>query len=325
MSKTVRRIQLTGGSTYIVSLPSEWIKENKLTKGSEVRLEDINGDILVSSNKSNSKENIKTLRITDSIDLKVLDRTLTSLYISNFDTIVVKCKDYMGSALRGEIRKFSKLVMGVEIFEESSDSIVLQNVLDSSSFPIPNAIRRMSLNVTTMIADVIEAIKRKDNALFSSVVDRDDDVDRYQWYIYREVRKKGNEREFNIFYLIVSRILERIADHAVNICKLWLENNSEHSANADGILGPLQTSFSLYQESVDAFYARNYSILNGLIGRKAEISDMKREKLNEFKRDKNVSFLSTSMEEVTRIGHYATDIAELAMDMIFSDQVDISI
>jgi hypothetical protein len=31
------------------------------------------------------------------------------------------------------------------------------------------------------------------------------------------------------------------------------------------------------------------------------------------------------MEEVTRIGHYATDIAELAMDMILSDRVDISI
>ena len=51
-----------------------------------------------------------------------------------------------------------------------------------------------------------------------------------------------------------------------------------------------------------AFYARNYSILNGLIGRKAEISDLKREKLNEFKRDKNVTFLSTSMEELIYFG-----------------------
>lgn len=325
MEKRVRRIQLTGGSTYIVSLPSEWIKENKLSKGSEVRLEDINGDILLSSDKYAKKENNKILRISDGIDLKALDRTLTSLYIANFDTIVVKSRDHMSATVRDEIRRFSKLVMGVEIFEESSDSIVLQNVLDSSSFPISNAIRRMSLNVTTMIADVIEAIKKRDEALFSSVMDRDDDVDRYQWYIYREVRKKGRDLESNVFYLIVSRILERIADHAVNICGLWLENGSGNIAKADGILGPLETSFKLYQESMEAFYSRNYPVLNALISRKAEISDLKRGKLNEFKKDRNVTLLSTSMEEVTRIGHYATDIAELAMDMILSDQDDISI
>ncbi|MEM0155734.1 MAG: PhoU domain-containing protein [Thermoplasmataceae archaeon] len=325
MNSTIRKIQLTGGSTYIVSLPSAWIKDNRLSKGSEVRIEYLNGDIIVSSNGSAKKENTKMLRITGKVDLTALDRTLTSLYIANFDTIIVKNTGHMEPTLRDEIRRFSKLVMGVEIFEESSDTIVLQNVLDSSSFPIPNAIRRMSLNVTMMIADVIEAIKRKDEDLFRNIIDRDDDVDRYQWYIYREVRKNGSDRDFAIFYLIVSRILERIADHAVNICKLWLENRSEHAVNAMGILDALESSFKLYQESMEAFYSRNYAVLNTIIGKKTEILNLKREKLNSFKSEENVAFLATSVEEVSRIGQYATDIAELAMDMILSDKIEITI
>ena len=33
-----RKLQKTGGSTIIVSLPKKWIKKNKLDAGSEVRL-----------------------------------------------------------------------------------------------------------------------------------------------------------------------------------------------------------------------------------------------------------------------------------------------
>lgn len=325
MDATLRKIQLTGGSTYIVSLPSVWIKENKLSKGSEVRIEDVNGDILVSSSKSARKESAKVLRVSGNVDLRALDRVLTSLYIANFDTIIVKNTGYMGSELREGIRKFSKLVMGIEIFEETSDTIVLQNVLDSSSFPIPNAIRRMSLNVSTMIADVIEAIKKKDTVLFKNIIERDDDVDRYQLYIYREVRKRGSDREFNIFYLIVSRILERIADHAVNICRLWIDNGLESTVDASGILDTLNISFKMYQESMEAFYSRDYPVLDAIISRKADLSELKRKKLNEFKNESGVTLLSTSIEEITRIGQYATDIAELAMDMILSDKNEITL
>ena len=55
--------------------------------------------------------------------------------------------------------------MGVEIFEETSNSIVLQNVLNSETFTVWNAIRRMSLNVDTMISDGINAMKSIDRKI----------------------------------------------------------------------------------------------------------------------------------------------------------------
>ncbi len=38
MRKEKRRVQLTGGSTYIVSLPIKWVRELGLNKGDEVLL-----------------------------------------------------------------------------------------------------------------------------------------------------------------------------------------------------------------------------------------------------------------------------------------------
>ena len=41
-----RKIQFTGGSTYIISLPKNWIAQNQLKKGSFIRLHEEEGGSL---------------------------------------------------------------------------------------------------------------------------------------------------------------------------------------------------------------------------------------------------------------------------------------
>lgn len=319
----IRRIQLTGGSTYIVSLPSKWIKRNKLSKGSEVELDEINGDILISGrNSSKKKEIIRTVNISDNVGKGNLIRVLTSIYIANFDTLVIKSKDYISPKIREEIKKFSKVVMGVEIFEESSKSMVLQNVLDSQSFPISNAVRRMSLNVETMLEDTINGISNNDQDLLDSVVHRDDDVDRYQWYIYREVRVRSSEAEKNIYYLILSRILERIADHSANICLIWKSIKNPKDIPVGDLKENLAKSMEMYKSSVEAFYSNNFSVLNNLIDMKSDIIGRKEKIIGESRGKAGISAISSISEESSRIGLYATDVAELAMDNILSNQYE---
>ena len=44
-----RKLQVTGGSTIIVSLPKEWVKSNDLKKGDVVSLEELaSGDLRLS-------------------------------------------------------------------------------------------------------------------------------------------------------------------------------------------------------------------------------------------------------------------------------------
>lgn len=320
---SIRKIQLTGGSTYIVSLPSKWVKLNKLTKGSEVELEEVNGDVLISGKNSSKKsEIVRTVNITDKVEKGNLIRVLTSIYIANFDTLVIKSKDYISPEIREEIKKFSKVVMGVEIFEESSRTMVLQNVLDSESFPISNAVRRMSLNVETMLEDTINGISNNDIDLLDSVVHRDDDVDRYQWYIYREVRVRSREAEKNIYYLILSRILERIADHSANICLIWKSVRNPKDLPLEDLKANLIKSMEMYKASVEAFYANNFSVLNGLIDMKDEIIRGKEKIIGESRGKVGISAISSISEESSRIALYSTDVAELAMDNILSNQLE---
>lgn len=325
MASYTRRIQLTGGSTYIISLPSKWIRENRLEKGSELTIDEANGNLLLSHGGVAKAELVKKINIDGKVDLDNFQRALTSIYISDFDTLVIKSSQYIDQQLRETVKKFSRLVMGVEIFEESSRTIVLQNVLDSASFPMSNAVRRMSLNVETMIGDVIKGIRENDNKLLESVISRDDDVDRYQLYVYRAVKRGKSDNENSIFFLIFSRILERIADHAVNICKIWGSREHPGKDNTDLVVDFLSSASTLYNSAVEAFYSRKFEVLNGIISRKPEFIDTKESMLKAIG-ETHFSFSASSIsEEVLRIALYATDIAELAMDIILGGMSEFTI
>ncbi len=320
MATKVRKLQLTGGSTYIVSLPSEWIHRNSLGKGSEIYVEEMGDDVLIKMKEGSRAEKRRRVTIPYEIAPDALQRALTSLYIAGFDTLEVTSGKYFRNEIREVIKKFSRLVMGIEIFEESSDSIVLQNVLNSDSFPLEKAIRRMSTNVSVMLSDVGRALSLKDRALFESVIERDDEVDRYHWYIFRE--SKGQWNPTSSFFLILSRILERVADHAVNISKRFLMYKPMNYEPME-VLNSLYTYCkSTYEDASGAFYSQDFHALNNLIERKGEILKLRDELLKLSSGTSSVHFYSLVSEDVSRIGLYGTDIAELTMDKIISENID---
>ncbi len=314
---SIRKIQLTGGSTYIVSLPSKWVKNNNLTRSSEVKVEESNNRLILYGNSDVKTEINKRLTLSNKMEPKNLQRVLISLYISGYDTLTIRSINYIDDNTRETIKKFSKLVIGIEIFEEDAKRIVLQNVLNSSSYPIYNSIKRMSLNVESMISDVIEGIKSRDRELLKNVIIRDDEIDRFQWYIYREVKAKSCEDSNSIFYLLLSRILERVADHSVNLCNIWMDTGKIDERTMNKTVENIKTVLDQFKKSMSLFYSKKYIGLNDIIsGKKLILKDKK--ELLDLANPESITVISFSSEEISRIGLYSTDIAELAMDMIFS-------
>lgn len=181
MTTESRKIQITGGSTYIVSLPPTWVKANQIKKGSTVTIESLGDSLTLYPNERKKREVVKELEITGNLSNDLLPRTLVSLYISGFDTLVIKSESYISQEIKDIVKKFSRLVMGVEIFEESAKALTLQNVLDSESFPLTTALRRMIMNVNLMLGDTAKALDSMESELMENIIGRDDDVDRYHF------------------------------------------------------------------------------------------------------------------------------------------------
>jgi len=225
-----RKVQVTGGSTYTVSLPKDWATANGVEAGSTVAFypED---DVLVLTPARDDERVQGTLDVTDLAGDELV-RAVMTMYVSGFDIIALE-SDRITTDQRRSIRQATQSLVGLEVLEETADCVVIQDLLDSAELSIHNALTRMRLISTSMLADAVTALVENDDDLARDVVERDDDVDRLWFVVSRIFRatlrspaaseELGLPREVCFDYHSSARQLERIADHAAKIARVALE------------------------------------------------------------------------------------------------------
>ena len=243
-------MQVTGGSTYTVSLPKDWATANDVEAGSVVEFHS-EEDLLLLSPRREEERTEGTLDITGLEDEHELTRAVMTMYVSGFAVIRLETTR-ITAAQRRVIREATQGLVGLEVIEETSERVVLRDLLDSSELSVHNAITRMRLVSLTMLEDAVEALIEHDDDLAQDVMERDDDVDRL-WYmvsrVFRTVLRNptaateiGFPRDTCFDFQSSARQLERVADHATKIADLALELEEV----PDSAVGPLR---ALHEEA----------------------------------------------------------------------------
>ncbi len=257
-----RKVQVTGGSTYTVSLPKSWATENDVSAGSTVEFYPEDDALLLTPQRDTHRQK-GTLDISD-LEGERLTRAVMTMYVSGFDIITLEA-GRITTDQRRAIRDATQGLVGVEVLEETTDSVVIQDLLDSSELSIVNAVTRMRLIAGSMLEDAVRALVENDDDIARDVVERDDDVDRLWLVVSRIFRatlrspraseELGVSREDCFDYHSSARQLERVADHAVKISKLALKLDDVPAEVADP-LGELHAeAFDIFEKSMDALFA----------------------------------------------------------------------
>ncbi|MFB6151253.1 MAG: PhoU domain-containing protein, partial [Haloarculaceae archaeon] len=257
-----RKVQVTGGSTYTVSLPKDWATENDVSAGSVVEFHSEEDILLLSPRREEGREE-GALDI-DGLDGDQLTRAVMTMYVSGFDVIEFRAPRVTASQRR-TIREATQGLVGLEVIEETSDRVVLQDLLDSSELSVHNAITRMRLVSLTMLSDAVTALVENDDELAHDVVERDDDVDRL-WYmvsrVFRTVLRNpaeateiGFPRETVFDYQSSARQLERIADHATKIASIALDVGAVEEDVVEGLRDLEDAALTVPETAMDALLA----------------------------------------------------------------------
>ena len=224
-----RKLQKTGGSTLIVSLPKKWITENKLKAGAEVRLtEQPNSTIIIDHNQTNLRKKISVVKCNDE-ESQHLFRDLIGVYLAGGTEIKVTGNPRLTVKERKTIRKFSASVIGLEIIEEEATQAILTDMSNPGALPFRTAIKRLYKIVSAMYNDSILILEGSED-LAADVVDRDKEADKLQWFIERQfnmmLENSNLSRQLEasafegVVYSNVARYLERIADHACRLAEI---------------------------------------------------------------------------------------------------------
>jgi phosphate uptake regulator len=257
-----------------------------------------------------------------------LFRLLVAEYIAGAPLLEIHTPDRMTPKTRDIVRGFAQRMIGPEILEETADAVVLQDVVGANPLPIPSVVRRMHQMVRAMQADAMAALRDRDPSIARDVVERDWEVDRLHWFIQKQVTTAlrdvrtltsiGLTLPECTTYLQASKVLERIADHAVRIAQTVDMLGKERPPA--GLLKELEEMSTLaarsLAEALDSLDSKDLAKANAVVDAAERVGRQRETILRELatKRGRLAVGLAYVLESLERSAFYAGDLAEIAIN-----------
>lgn len=331
-----RRLQFTGKSSYIVSLPKQWITELGLKQGDQITItrQGKSGlKILPAKDQTKAVQSEEAvLEIARDDENSAIIRKLVSLYFLGYKTIQIKPKtDRLQPGQRNAIKSAVKgMLMGAEIISDSVDGITIQVLVNLLELSIDGAFKRMLHLAKSMLKDALLAVKEGNIDLAKEVIDSDDEVDRFGFYIIRQLKIAiqneymlkdmgfTNARQCLGYRLIVKNI-ERTGDHAVLITKDLLEFKKPIKNNIMEKIEDLNDfAVSVLDQACLALFKEDFNLADLAIKKASDVSKYEKKMLEAIKsiKDEEEAYRIRRMSEnIVRIAEYASDIAEIVLNM----------
>ncbi len=216
-----RKVQLTGGTTYTVSLPKTWANEHSLEIGDAVTLHPRNDRLILTRQSDRSDQRTVTVSAGRHAPAGIA-RLVAAAYVSGADTVHVEGSP--DRQARAAIREAVGGFVGLEIAEETERTVTIRTMLDVADLPPERTLDRMRDRTLEMHEAAMAAVLDGDGEAGRRVAGEDDTVDRLFGLLAREFHRSlvavpapvdGTLTPFD--HYTVARQLERVADHAGKI------------------------------------------------------------------------------------------------------------
>ena len=335
VDEETRRIQFTGKSTYIVSLPKEWVVSMGLKAGSLVTITRQDGSLILTPKgvaKPATQPTEATITISSGEDPETIVRAIISLYLVGYNSIIIKAReDRISTMQRNLIKELTrKKLVGTEIVSETSNEIRLQVLVSYPELSVENALRRMCIIATSMHNDAMQALKNMDRELAKEVIQLDDEVDRFSFYIIRQLKLAVQNvkiiRDIGLSsprdclgYRVIVKFVERMADHAARIAKNVLSLEEKPSESVLQTLYEMSTfAQNLFEDAIKALFKKDYALADQVISKTKAIVALEEKALKEIQsktKQTDISSIRMITESIRRIAEYASDIAEIVLNL----------
>ncbi|MFQ6011005.1 MAG: PhoU domain-containing protein [Nitrososphaerales archaeon] len=323
----IRKVQEMGGGTLLISLPKEWARANKITKGSPVTIE-VKGEDFLAIYPFQKVEEVKEVQLQyDSVYSQSITNQITGAYLLGFDVIKVWSKNKIEYSDRESIAKRVKQLSGLETIEEDEASVTLQFVIRPAALDPGKMFRRMHAISKNMFGDSLIALREQDSRLAKLVVDRDEEMDRLYFLLVRIIRsasqdpKLATEYGLNsidcLDYRVAANILEAIGDDCVDLAErssdLMIHSLEERQSgmlkNLVGLVNSSQT------KAVEVFLSKKTDSLGEVIRYFNEIETALKDMEIEFlpRLSEELPVFSRFISSIRKISRAHVDITDLVV------------
>lgn len=329
-----RKVQKVGYSTITVSLPSGWVKQNKISPGDLVFVApEKDGTLRIVPSQLAKKEEAKEYIINaDACDQQgMLERIIIGSYILGRDVIRVTSSERIGKEHINEIRGTVHKLIGLGILEETPKGVLLQCSLDPTKFKLDTLFRRLSIIASTILSEAMQAFLEGNVALAEEAISREDEADTIYYLTVRllllaQVKPDIAEKlgATDTITIPATRLmlqnLELIADYSEDIAKKVIElecyREKISTNDIERIYHASEITQTIFQKAVDCIFTRDLKVAN-------ELLEMRKVLVTESSRLMQelpvIPFLRATVSTLSKIADKGATFAHLAINMALEE------
>jgi len=320
----LRKVQRTPSGTFFVCLPKPWAERYGLKRGSVVALTETSDGKLLIDTKYAVEPSPRTITLKPEA---YLSREIIGKYLLGFDIITVEAKDRISFEVRDTVKNAVSRLIGLEIVEEDYSRIVMQCLLEPSSFPPEKILRRGYTIAAGMHRDVVNALVDGDINLAKSIIARDDEVNRLHFLLVRILRtivqnprlteKLGVRPIECLDYRLVASLVEAIGDECVQVASKTVELKGTKLVEdlKKSLVDFHLACFEAHENALKAFLVGDIGLAENVRSMREKVEKMfaNIEKIAKAQSLDVVAHILAAASALRQIYEHSVDMADLAM------------
>lgn len=243
-----RKVIKFGNSSYVVTLPSEWVSKHKLDKGNSILMRENNDSIMITLG-TEKRERQATIDTKDKA-LKLLNREIISYYLKNYNKIILVGDEVINKL--EEIKIIKEKLSSIEITQINKDSIVLEDLTSVEELNVCKLISEIIEMEKIMFDELIKTSSTNQHFLISSL---DSNVNKLSFLGYKAINynlgafKSPNDLKDTIHYWRIIHSLEITGDKMKRIARYLKERkDSEELVHITKVIENIKEYFSFITE-----------------------------------------------------------------------------
>ena len=320
----LRKVQRTPSGTFFVCLPKPWAEHYGLKRGSVVAVTEASDGRLLIDTEYAVEPSLRTITLRPG---PYLSREIIGKYLLGFDIITVEAKDRISFEVRDTVKNAVSRLIGLEIVEEDYSRIVMQCLLEPSSFPPEKILRRGYTIAAGMHREVVNALVDGDINLAKNIIARDDEVNRLHFLLVRILRtivqnpslteKLGVRPIECLDYRLVASLVEAIGDECVRVASKTVDLKGTKLAEAlkKSLVDFHMACFEAHENALKAFLVGDMGLAENVrsMREKAEKMFANIEKIAKAQSLDVVAHVLAAASALRQIYEHSVDMADLAM------------
>jgi phosphate transport system protein len=229
MTVETRKVQLTGSSTFTISLPKEWAVENGIEPGMTLSLCPDAGSLEVCADAGTD---VETTVEASGADPSELRRTIFALYAAGFETITVLFDERSSRERRRAVSETATQLAGVELLGAGQNEVRLRTLLDGEQLSLERTLLQLQYDVLSMQQSTISGLTSSSDDPLRHVQD-DGSFRRRYGVLSRHAERGlvdpamrsslGLSRRTLLDYLTAGRELRSVADATLSLAEAALD------------------------------------------------------------------------------------------------------